>query len=135
MRLNELDIREDDFDLFVALDDKDKVEFLFDATQIGLESSILKQVDKLTRGIPVPPIKFIQTEDYQVGRHKLTVTLLPYEVQLNSDSLRAIKKFIAKLFNDGLLLSRIDKKKSEFDLYKYFRAYKIIGKVTPFCPN
>ena len=29
MKLNELDILEGDFDLFVALDDTEKIEFLF----------------------------------------------------------------------------------------------------------
>ena len=77
----------------------------------------------------------VSTEDYQVGDYRLAVTLLPDELQLNSNSLKAINKFVAKVVNDGLLISRLDKKKSEWDLYRYFRAYKIIGKVGPFSNN
>ena len=47
MSFHELEILEDDFDLFVALDDKEKIEFLFDAVEEGLEASIIKQVDRL----------------------------------------------------------------------------------------
>jgi hypothetical protein len=133
MKLNELDILEGDFDLFVALDDTEKIEFLFDATEMGVEQAVVKQVEKLTRSIP--PIKMVSTEDYQVGDYRLAVTLLPDELQLNSNSLKAINKFVAKVVNDGLLISRLDKKKSEWDLYRYFRAYKIIGKVGPFSNN
>ena len=133
MKLNELDILEGDFDLFVALDDTEKIEFLFDATEMGVEQAVVKQVEKLSRSIP--PIKMVSTEDYQVGDYRLAVTLLPDELQLNSNSLKAINKFVAKVVNDGLLISRLDKKKSEWDLYKYFRAYKIIGKVGPFSKN
>ena len=48
MQLNELEILEDDFDLFVALDDSDKIEFLFDATTMGVEAAAVKQVMNLS---------------------------------------------------------------------------------------
>ena len=41
MKLNELDILEGDFDLFVALDDTEKIEFLFDATEMGVEQAVV----------------------------------------------------------------------------------------------
>ena len=37
--------------------------------------------------------------------------------------------------NDGVILWPSDKKKSEFDIYRFFKAYKIVGKVGPFCEN
>ena len=37
MKLKELNICEDDFDLFVALSAKEKIQFLFDATQLGVQ--------------------------------------------------------------------------------------------------
>ncbi len=134
MKLNELEIFEDDFDLFVALDDTDKIEFLFDATQLGLEAATIKQVGKLAdRYAPKRPM--VTVEDYQVGPYRLCITQYPNKIHLNSNSIRAIRKFTEKLWNDGLLLKRLDSKKDEFDIYRFLRVYEIIGKVDPFCSN
>ena len=135
MKINELEIWEDDFDLFVALDDTDKIEFLFDATEHGTEVAVVKHVAKLAdKYMPKRPM--ISSEDFAVGPYRLCVTTFQdSEIYLNSNSLRAIRQFIRKLFNDGVLLWPIDKKKTEFDIYRFFKAYKIIGKVGPFCEN
>ena len=42
MKLNELEIFEDDFDLFVALDDTEKIEFLFEIMYLN-NLNILKK--------------------------------------------------------------------------------------------
>jgi hypothetical protein len=134
MRLDELEILEHDFDLFVALDDSDKIEFLFDATEIGIEEAVVKHVSKLAEKF-TPKVPMVSSEDFSVGDCRLCVTSFPNEIHLNSNSLRAIRQFVNKLFNDGILLWPLDKKKSEFDIYRYFKAYKIIGKAGPFCEN
>jgi len=134
MKLNELEILEDDFDLFVALDDSDKIEFLFDATQIGTEAAIIKQVTRLSeKWLPMPPA--VQVTDYEVGPYRLSVTEFPDKLHINSNSLRAIKRFVEKLWNDGVLLRKVNEKKTEFDIYKYLRVYDVIGKVPPICSN
>ena len=131
MNLQELEILENDFDLFVALNDSSKIEFLFDAAEIGTEASSLKQVSKLMEPIRErSPI--VQTEDFQVGKYRLCVTTTKTELQLNSNSLRVINKYLSKLVNDGLILQRIKMKKTKYDLYKYLRVYKIIGFGGPF---
>ena len=136
MQLNELEILEDDFDLFVALDDSDKIEFLFDATTMGVEAAAVKQVMNLSEKYkPKTKIPIVQTEDYQVGTHRLCITSFPNKIHINSSSLKAIRKFVDKLFNDGILLLRIPEKKSKFDIYRYFRAYNVIGRVGPFSNN
>ena len=135
MRLDELEILEDDFDLFVALDDSDKIEFLFDATEHGTEVAVVKHVSKLAEKY-IPKRPMITSEDFSVGPYRLCVTSFQdKEIYLNSNSLRAIRQFVNKLFNDGVLLWRLDKKKTEFDIYRFFKAYKIVGKVDPFCSN
>ena len=48
MNLDELEILEDDFDLFVALDDTSKIEFLFDAVEEGVDVSTIKQFERLS---------------------------------------------------------------------------------------
>ncbi len=134
MKLNELEIYEDDFDLFVALDDSDKIEFLFDATQIGMEAAVIKQVARLTEKYQMrEPI--VQVTDYEVGPYRISVTEYPDKLHINSNSLRAIKRFVEKLWNDGTLLRRVKEKKTEFDIYKYLRVYDVIGKVPPICSN
>mgnify|MGYP003129571267 CR=1 FL=1 len=45
MNIQDLEILEDDFDLFVALDDKNKIEFLFDAARDGIDVSVMKQIE------------------------------------------------------------------------------------------
>jgi spore cortex formation protein SpoVR/YcgB (stage V sporulation) len=134
MKLNELEILEDDFDLFVALDDSDKIEFLFDATQIGMEAAVIKQVARLTEKYQMrEPI--VQVTDYEVGPYRISVTEYPDKLHINSNSLRAIRRFVEKLWNDGTLLRRVKEKKTEFDIYKYLRVYDVIGKVPPICSN
>ena len=134
MKLNELEIYEDDFDLFVALDDSDKIEFLFDATQIGMEAAVIKQVARLTEKYQMrEPI--VQVTDYEVGPYRISVTEYPDKLNINSNSLRAIRRFVEKLWNDGTLLRRVKEKKTEFDIYKYLRVYDVIGKVPPICSN
>ena len=134
MRLDELEILEDDFDLFVALNDQEKIEFLFDAMEEGIEASVLKQVSNLSDKI-APSKQYVRTEDYQVGDHRLCVTLTPNEVHLNSSSLRAIRKFANKMINDGLILWPINKKKSVFDIYRFFKAYYVVGRTGPISSN
>ena len=70
-----------------------------------------------------------------VGDYKLSVTISRDEIQLNSNSLRAIRRFVSKLWSDGMLLSKLNIKKTDLDIYRYFKAYKIIGRGTPICPN
>ena len=136
MQLNELEILEDDFDLFVALDDSDKIEFLFDASTMGVEAAAVKQVMNLSEKYkPKMKLPIVQTEDYQVGSHRLCITSFPNKIHINSSSLKAIRKLVNKLFNDGVLLLRIPEKKSNFDIYRYFRAYNVIGRVGPFSNN
>jgi len=137
MKLNELEILENDFDLFVALDAADKIEFLFDASDVGLEAAAIKQVCKLAEKYspdqPEEPI--ISVQDFEIGDNRLCVTQYPNVIHLNSDSLRAIRDFVDKLFNDGILLTRRPADKTEFDMYRFLRVYEIIGKVSPFCDN
>jgi len=134
MKLTELQILEDDFDLFVALDDVDKIEFLFDATNDGLEAAAIKQVCKLAEKY-TPAAPTVSVQDFEVGDVRLCVTQFPDMIHLNSDSLRAIRQFVDKLFNDGILLKRVPSIKTEFDIYRFLRVYEIKGKVSPFCGN
>jgi len=136
MNLQDLEILEDDFDLFVALDDTEKIEFLFDAVESGIEASILKQVTKLDEQYTNIDVKHkISTEDFQFGQYRIAVTLTPNEVHLNSNSLKAIRSFTNKMFNDGLMLWPLKMKKSVFDIYRFYKSFSIIGRGTAISSN
>jgi len=135
MKLQDLKIREDDFSVFVELSPRAKIECLSDAINVGIEKSICKQIDRVGKQFLKQERPLIATDEFKVGRFKLSVTMVRNEVHLNSNSIRAIRKFIDKLWNDGFLLSKLDLKKTELELYRYYKAYKIIGKGNPLCWN
>ena len=133
MKLKELNICEDDFDLFIELSPKEKIQFLFDASQAGIDHAVIQQVQRLHEKIK--QTNSIKAQDIEIGMHRLAILSMKEEIHLNSDSLKVIRAFVRKLWNDGYLLTKLNKKKSEFDFYKFYKAYKVIGKEQPFCSN
>jgi hypothetical protein len=134
MSFNEIEILEDEFDLFVALDDQEKIEFLFDAVEDGVEDAVVKQVDRLEhKFVRKQPI--VQTDDFEVGNSRICITLTKNRVYLNSNSLRTLRNFVNKMFNDGLMLWPSNEKKTKYDLYRYFKSYQIIARGTPLSSN
>ncbi len=133
--LGELKIEEDVFDIFITFNAREKIEFLSDALEFGIEAAILKQISKLPDDIKETELPIISSQDFVSGTHRLCVTTLDNEIQLNSDSLKTIRNFALKLITDGLLITPIDKKKSCYDMYRYFRAYKVISHTSPLSLN
>ncbi len=135
MEIDKLKISEGDFDLFAELRPKEKLEFLWDAQYVGLEASVLKQLDKVDKILDKELPKII-THDFEVGNTRLCVTVHVNMMYLNSNSLPAIRQFVKKLWLDGhILIAQNDIPKTVYDIYKYFRAYKILGKGAPFSQN
>ena len=135
MKLEKLEILENDFDLFTALDDVDKIEFLYDVSELGTQEAVYKHVQKLADKFIPAQKNMVQTEDFQVGPYRLCVTSYTDKITLNSNSLKAIKQFVHKLFNDGILLWPLKEKKTEYDIYRFFRSYQVVGRVGPFSEN
>ena len=135
MKLEKLEILENDFDLFTALDDVDKIEFLYDVSEFGTQEAVYKHVQKLADKFIPAQKNMVQTEDFQVGPYRLCVTSYTDKITLNSNSLKAIKQFVHKLFNDGILLWPLKEKKTEYDIYRFFRTYQVVGRVGPFSEN
>lgn len=135
MNLTELEILDDEYDLFCMLNDQEKIEFLFDALTIGVSDSMLKQLYKpKPNGISV---KSSSTEDISVGPSRLCISIFDDILTLNSDNLRVIRAFVRKFFRDGFILIRANeiKKEKEIDIYKYFKAYYIYKTGMPICEN
>jgi len=137
MEIDKLHINEGDFDLFVELEPRQKLEFLWDAQYVGLEASILKQIEKLDeKKLSFESIPKTVVTDFEVGHTRLCVTVYNDMMYLNSNSLKAIKQFISKLWLDGHVLWRVkNAKKTIYDIYKYLKVYKVIGKGSPFSEN
>lgn len=134
MMFSELNIKEDEFDIFVTFNASEKIEFLSDALEYGTEIAMLNQVCDTSE--EEPPIEVItSSQDFMHKNSRICVTTLKGELQLNSDSLGSIRSFIKKLISDGLVITAINKKKSDMDMYHYFRAFKVHGHVAPISLN
>jgi hypothetical protein len=131
--LSELNIDEDAFDIFVTFNAMEKIEFLSDAMEFGIEAAMLKQISSITNEslLSQPEMPIVSSQDFVSGTHRLCVTTLESEVQLNSNSLKTIRNFVLKLFMDGVIITPLNKKKSEMDMYRYFKAYKVLGRCNP----
>ena len=84
MKLEKLEILENDFDLFTALDDVDKIEFLYDVSELGTQEAVYKHVQKLADKFIPAQKNMVQTEDFQVGPYRLCVTSYTDKITLNS---------------------------------------------------
>ena len=137
MEIDNLHINQLDHDLFVELSPKQKLEFLWDAQYIGMEASALKQIDKLEeKEISFESLPKTIVQDFEVGHTRLCVTLYNDVMYLNSNSIKAIRQFASKLWLDGHILQQIkDSKKTIYDVYKYLKVYKVIGKGAPLSEN
>jgi len=94
---------------------------------------MLKQVGKISDNIqPEKQSLLVSSQDFMSGDYRICVTTLENEVQLNSDSRKTIRNFVLKLFADGLILTPLDKKKTEMDMYRYFKAFEVHGRTSPF---
>ena len=130
--LSELNMNEDAFDIFVTFNASEKIEFLSDAMEFGIEPAILKQIEKISDDIvQQQSIPIVSSQDFVSDGYRICVTTLEAEIQLNSDSRKTLNNFTRKLFMDGIILSPLNKKKTEMDIYRHFKAYKVVGRAEP----
>ena len=88
MQIDKLHINEGDFDLFAELAPKQKLEFLWDAQYVGLEASVLKQLEKLdTKDINLQSVPQTIIQEFEVGNTRLCVTIYNDIMYLNSNSI------------------------------------------------
>ena len=143
MEIDKLHIAEADFDFFLTLNDKEKIGFLYDANEIGLEPTITKYISKRAHDTKPPENRlndlFQDTyhDDMHTDAGRIIITTMNNYIHMNSNSLKLIRQFIFKLFDDGHIMMRHKnaKKIDGIDTLKYYRCYEIIGSGDPFCPN
>lgn len=119
---------------------QDKIEFVYDLLKNDVAYAVEKHlnieeedyIDEIaTSDIEPLIISAIKVEDQILG-----ISMYGDELYLNSDSLKLIRRYVNKMCFDGLVLSRMrDRKKSEYDPMRFFRAYKIVGHGSPISMN
>ena len=137
MNLKDLVIQENDFDLFVALDPTQKIQFLSDALEDGIDVAVERQLHDLNSGQAGKGVALVRLQVIQVGPHILNVMSVGNIIILNSDNLKIIRKFVRNMWTNGHIMSRrpdIRKTKTQ-DLFKYFLAYEILGTNLTICDN
>jgi len=137
MNLKDLVIQENEFDIFIALDPSQKIQFVWDAWQDGIEHAVERQLHDLNSGNKGRGIALVQLQVLRVGNQTLNVMTVGNIVILNCNNLRVIRRFIRNMWNNGtVLLRRPDIRKTKAqDMSKYFLAYEIISHGQIICDN
>ena len=138
MILKDLVIQENDFDVFVALNPTEKIEFLWDAMHIGTEKSVDKQVSKLEQlGEGGGKTVLMSIQDLRVGPYTLSIMTIDRIVVFTSENLRLIRSFVKHMWYTGYILHRRPdiRKTPHAVMPKYFIAYEMIGEEQPMCEN
>jgi hypothetical protein len=148
MEIDNIHIGEQDFDIFLNLQKKDKIAFVFDTVSYGIDAAMSKlqifteedmnfENKELTEREQSVSESFQDTiyEELMHDKHRMNILIINNSIHINSSSLSWIRKTILKLFMDGHLIvkNKLAKKLPGIDKYRYYRCYDIIGTVPPFC--
>ena len=136
MNLNKVKIGEDEFDFFVDLTAKQKIEFLYDSQTMGADAALLKQlaISDTEETNEISGLQIIVQEMY-VGQYLLCMTRVGNYVSLNCDNLKVIRSVVRKLWLDGYVLVKADGRKSEWDMHRYFKSYHLVDVLSPISFN
>ena len=106
---------------------------MYDISNGSTKQAILKQVAKIEQR-QEKEFRLAHVEDMMIGNHRICVTVYDDILTLNSNSLKVIRSFAKKIFNEGhILICNKDLNKSHIDTYKYFKAFNIIKINMPIC--
>jgi len=148
MEIAKLKIEENEFDLFLNLRPKDKIEFLHDAGSLGMDLALAKVFEmqepivhdqqphtKESKKIIRDLFHDTSYEEMIWGNDRLNVLIINKSIHINSNSLKWIKRIVRKLWMDGhiLIKNKIAKKIPGIDKFRYYRCYDIIGSGPPIC--
>ena len=140
MEISKIHIDKDDYNFFSTLEDKEKIEFLHDVQHVGLNLSIIKRIEQDQDDVKNSLNDLFQDtmlDEHVSSAGRLVITTMNNYLHLNSNSLKLIRSFVHKLFDDGHIISRHKnaKKLPGIDYLRFYRCYEIIGSGDPFCPN
>jgi len=139
MHLVDLTIHEEDFDIFVMLPNSEKIAYIWDIHKKGPAAG-LKYLAKIAAFEDDSldddePSIIVHTQEIVAGKYRLNITQFKQELRLNSNSIKAIRLFVQKAIEDGHVLVRQPRVRSEWDDMRYLRVYKVVGMANPICEN
>lgn len=136
-KFSDLQITDEEFDLFWILSSTEKIEFIFEALEIGVSDAMANILTKNLSKQNHISDNIKSSEDIAIGPYRLSISLFDGMITFNSDSLRVIRSFVRKFYRDGhiLLSDRTLKKDPDMDIYRYFKAYKLLKLGMPICEN
>lgn len=136
-KFSDLQITDEEFDLFWILSSPEKIEFMFEALEIGVSDAMANTLTKNLTSQDRFRNTIKSSEDLAVGPYRLNISIFDDTITFNSDSIRVIRSFVRKFYRDGhiLLTDRTLKKDPDMDIYRYFKAYKLLKLGMPICEN
>lgn len=136
-KFSDLQITDEEFDLFWILSSPEKIEFMFEALEIGVSDAMANTLTKNLTNQDKFRNTIKSSEDLAVGPYRLNISIFDGMITFNSDSIRVIRSFVRKFYRDGhiLLTDRTLKKDPDMDIYRYFKAYKLLKLGMPICEN
>jgi len=130
MKLSDLQLHEDEFDVFIGLPPSLKIAFIEDIHRNGEV-----EIEKYLQGMYDQQDLMFQFQEVVVDDEYMSVIQYGDVLRLNASSLKLLKTFVKKLWMDGLILSRIHETKTIWDTRRYLRVYKLLSQVSPICEN
>ncbi len=150
MNLDDLHLTRDDFEFLQELEPYEKIEFLWDCQFINKEYSLTSgleeqeedeieiDLEEKSQSLDDPDALIAHEEYYDFNtKARLVLSVYNGRLHVNCTSLKLLRAWIFKMvMNDGVVLTQIkDAKKSEWDIYRYYKCYQVIGRSNPISPN
>ena len=149
MNLDDLHITRDDFEFLRELESYEKIAFIWDCQFVNKEYSLTSGIDDLEGEIEIDleenlksltgHDRLIVHEEYYdfTTKSRLVLSIYNSRLHVNCTSLKLLRAWIFKMaMNDGIILEQIqDARKSDHDIYRYYKCYNILGRANPICPN
>jgi hypothetical protein len=108
----------------------EKISFVESICNGGITDTISQILDDHATDLPL----MVQTINFK-GLGVIHNVVYYEEMFLYSNSLKAIRLYTRKMFEDGNLLFKVPTKKPNEITERYYYAYKILPNTTPLCLN
>jgi hypothetical protein len=146
MNLTNLHITRDDFEFFIDLRAEEKIEFIWDYRVAADDDySLLSNFAQPTHTLAPDPVYTIDPdtllayEEYydDITKARLVISVYNGRLHLNCTCLKLLRAWIFKMvMHDGVIMHQLKNiKKSDDDIYRYYKCFKVLGRAEPICPN
>ena len=133
MQINDLyKYGEDELNYFKCLTMHEKIEFIDTICNTGVEKTLDRFI-AIEHDIDQLPV-MSQTINFR-NLGILQCDFFENEIHVYSNSLKSIKIYMKKLFEDGNILCKLKIRKPKDLEERYYFAYEILPNTLPLCPN